>query len=113
MNHETKTTAPGARVYIGSLSYVVQSQEVRGLVEKAGFALLKLDMSIDPFTGRNSSYGFVDVAEEDTAARSISELGGRTFVGRPLKLRPATKARAQISARRESRPSIMDRGPAG
>lgn len=45
-------------------------------------------MSIDPYTGRNPSYCFVELATKDQADRAMLELNGREVLGRPVKLGP-------------------------
>ena len=45
-------------------------------------------MSIDPYTGRNPSYCFVEVATQDQAERAMRELNGKDFLGRPVKVGP-------------------------
>ena len=46
----------------------------------------RLDISSDPFTGRNPSYCFVELNSEDEAARAIRELSGQQVMGRPIKI---------------------------
>lgn len=47
-----------------------------------------LSVSIDPYTGRNPSYAFVDLTTFADAQRAISELNGREMLGRPMKVKP-------------------------
>jgi RNA recognition motif-containing protein len=42
-------------------------------------------MSIDPFSGRNPSYCFVDLASTENASAVIQKLKNKTIRGRPLK----------------------------
>lgn len=51
-------------------------------------------MSIDPFTGRNPSYAFVDLTKSTHAQRAITELDGKEMLGRPIKVKPAVASRA-------------------
>jgi len=44
-------------------------------------------MSIDPFSGRNPSYCFVDLASTENAAAVIQKLKTKTIRGRPLKIK--------------------------
>lgn len=48
-------------------------------------------MSVDPMTGRNPSYCFVDFNSEEETQRGLVELDGQTLLKRPVKTRPATK----------------------
>jgi RNA recognition motif-containing protein len=43
-------------------------------------------MSIDPFSGRNPSYCFVDLASTENASAVIQKLKSKTIRGRPLKV---------------------------
>ena len=45
-------------------------------------------MSIDPYSGRNPSYCFVELATKEQADRAMLELNGRDILGRPVKLGP-------------------------
>lgn len=45
-------------------------------------------MSIDPYSGRNPSYCFVELATKEQADRATLELNGRELLGRPVKLGP-------------------------
>lgn len=45
-------------------------------------------MSIDPYSGRNPSYCFVELATKEQADRAMLELNGRELLGRPIKLGP-------------------------
>jgi RNA recognition motif-containing protein len=43
---------------------------------------------VDPFTGRNPSYCFVELASKDQAERAMVELDGHDLMGRPIKVKP-------------------------
>ena len=45
-------------------------------------------MSIDPFSGRNPSYCFVELATKAQAAQAMEYLSGQNVLGRPVKLGP-------------------------
>ena len=49
----------------------------------------RIDMSVDPFTGRNPSYCFVDFSSPELADLALVSLNGKTLLGRPVKVRPA------------------------
>ena len=59
-----------------------------------------INMSIDPYTGRNPSYGFVEVATKKQADRAMLELNGTEFLGRPVKVGPGV-ARSRNKRPRE------------
>lgn len=47
-----------------------------------------INMSIDPYSGRNPSYCFVELATKEQADRAMLELNGRDLLGRLVKLGP-------------------------
>lgn len=77
---------PSKRIYIGNLPYAAQAQDVEQYLEEAGFQIERLDMSTDPFTGRNPSYCFAELFSAEEAERAISSLPGASFMGRPLRV---------------------------
>ncbi|KAL4794072.1 hypothetical protein BDV19DRAFT_390581 [Aspergillus venezuelensis] len=80
----------GRRIYFGNMPYTAKEQHVRGFFETEGYTIAKLDISIDPFSGRNPSYCFVEFDTKEEADRAMTELNGRDFLRRPLKIKPCT-----------------------
>ena len=76
-------------------------------------------MSIDPFTGRNPSYCFVELASKEQADNAMAELNGKDMLGRPVKIKPGVPKTSKGSAygrRNQSRcdqesssPPVFDR----
>ena len=83
--------SPGTRLYVGNLLYSAQGADVDQFFTDNGFKVAQVDMSTDPFTGRNSSYCFVDLDTAEEAARAIAELNGMELLGRPAKINPGMK----------------------
>ena len=81
------------RVYVGNMPYHAQREDLEKFLIEAGFQIERLDMTIDPFTGRNPSYCFVEFPSLAEAQRAISELPGAHFMGRPLKANVHTPKR--------------------
>lgn len=48
----------------------------------------RINMSIDPFTGRNPSYCFVEVSTKTQADEAIEQMNGKDLLGRPIKVGP-------------------------
>jgi RNA recognition motif-containing protein len=79
----------------------------------------RIDISIDPFTGRNPSYCFVELKNKEQADRAMLELNGKEMLGRPVKIGPGvTKSsrdrsyvRTNMYARNERKPPpfVFDR----
>ena len=59
-----------------------------------------INMSIDPYTGRNPSYCFVELATKEQAEQAMRELNGKEFLGRPVKVGPGV-ARSRNKRPRE------------
>lgn len=45
-------------------------------------------MAVDPFTGRNPSYCFVELETREQAEKAMQELNGKEILGRPVKVKP-------------------------
>ncbi|KAH0025301.1 RNA-binding domain-containing protein, partial [Aureobasidium melanogenum] len=88
MEHQqiSEQSQPSKRIYIGNLPYAAQAEDVEQYLEEAGFQIERLDMSTDPFTGRNPSYCFAELFSVEEAQRAISSLPGASFMGRPLRV---------------------------
>ncbi|KAL4805146.1 hypothetical protein BDV18DRAFT_161544 [Aspergillus unguis] len=91
--HKSAALEEGRRIYIGNLPYVAKDNDIQRFLEQENYELTKLDISIDPISGRNPSYCFVELATKDQADLAMKELTGRLFMGRPLKVKPCTPKR--------------------
>lgn len=68
----------------------------------------RIDIAIDPFTGRNPSYCFVDLQNKEHAERAMTELDGRDMLGRPVKIKPGV-AKSQERTQNPLEPFRTDR----
>jgi RNA recognition motif-containing protein len=64
---------------------------------------------VDPFTGRNPSYCFVDLQTKEHAERAMVELDGRDMLGRPVKIKPGVAKSAERAAEQPRTPFAMSR----
>jgi hypothetical protein len=64
---------------------------------------IKIDMSIDPFFGRNPSYCFVDLDDSEDVDDVIRKLQGYLIRGRPIKINHHTRKRQERPRRVETR----------
>ncbi|PKX90645.1 RNA-binding protein [Aspergillus novofumigatus IBT 16806] len=78
----------GRRLYVGNMPYTAKSEDVQALFTAANFPIERIDIAIDPFTGRNPSYCFVDLETKELADKAMTELDGRDMLGRPVKIKP-------------------------
>lgn len=49
----------------------------------------RISISIDPFTGRNPSYCFVELETKEQADQAMSKLNGAMLLSRPVKIKPS------------------------
>jgi RNA recognition motif-containing protein len=62
----------------------------------------RIDISIDPFSGRNPSYCFVDLQTKELAERAMRELDGSDLLGRPVKIKPGVVKSASERAQQRT-----------
>lgn len=58
-------------------------------------------MSVDPFTGRNPSYCFVEFSTPDQARAAMEQLNGKDVLGRPAKINVATSSASRQKHRND------------
>src|SRR5436190_23217454 len=76
----TAAIAEGRRIYVGNLVYYAQPSDVTSHFTSAGYAISRISMSIDPFTGRNPSYCFVELNSKDAADDAMQKLDGTVIL---------------------------------
>ncbi|KAE8145651.1 hypothetical protein BDV25DRAFT_164152 [Aspergillus avenaceus] len=86
--HVPQAISEGRRLYVGNMPYTAKSEDVQALFTAAEFIIERIDIAIDPFTGRNPSYCFVDLESKELAEKAMNELDGRDMLGRPVKIKP-------------------------
>jgi len=84
----------GTRLYVGNLLYTAQKDDIASFFAENGFTITNVSMSIDPETGRNPSYCFVDFESVEDASRAMSELNGKDVMGRAVRINPGVAKRA-------------------
>jgi hypothetical protein len=80
-----KAIAEGRRIYVGNLVYHATPEDVKSHIINAGYNIERIDMSMDPFTGRNPSYCFVEFVNKEQADSAIESLNGTNLLGRVVK----------------------------
>lgn len=84
------------KLYVGSLSYDTTDESLRNAFSQAG-AVESASVLMDKMSGRSRGFGFVEMANDEDAAKAIEmwngkELDGRTIIvneARPMTDRPA------------------------
>jgi RNA recognition motif-containing protein len=69
----------------------------------------RIDIALDPFTGRNPSYCFVDLESKEQAEKAMAELDAKELLGRALRIKPGV---VRSSADQHSR-STSTTSPSG
>ncbi|CRG89009.1 6-phosphofructo-2-kinase [Talaromyces islandicus] len=85
----------GRRLYVGNMPYMAKKEDVEAVFAEGGYKIERVDISIDPFTGRNPSYCFVELETKEQADRAMQELDGKDLLGRPVKVKPGVAKASQ------------------
>ena len=75
-------------IYVGNLSYEVTEADLKQEFEAFG-EVTSISIIKDNYSGQSKGFGFVTIPDEESANRAISELNGKEFKGRELKLSEA------------------------
>jgi RNA recognition motif-containing protein len=92
--------APGTRLYVGNLLYTCSREDVEGLFTSNGYPITGISMSVDPFTGRNPSYAFVDFETAEEASAAMENINGMELLGREVKVHPGVRKQSGAGERR-------------
>ncbi len=85
----------GRRIYLGNLVYQARPGDVEAFLADNQFAEHeRIHISVDPISGRNPGYCFIEFAERETAENAIAQLNGQVLMGREVKL-PALPAQGR------------------
>ena len=76
------------KLYVGNLSYQVDSSELEQLFGQHG-QVLSAQIINDRDTGRSKGFGFVEMANDDEAQAAIAALNGQEHGGRALTVNEA------------------------
>jgi len=91
-------------LFVGNMSFQTTEADLRTLFEPYG-QVTRVHIGKDRETGRSRGFAFVEMANDDEAAKAMAELNGKEFGGRTLKVNEA--------APRGERPPGGGRGPGG
>lgn len=85
------------RVFIGNVDYDATEHDLKQAFLQCGCEPLSIRLVTDP-QGKPRGFGFVDLEDEETAARAISALNGVFINGRQISVREAKSNRAKAVA---------------
>ncbi|KAJ5765351.1 hypothetical protein N7520_004910 [Penicillium odoratum] len=106
-SHVPQAISDGRRLYVGNMPYTAKSEDVEALFTASEFSIERIDIAIDPFTGRNPSYCFVDLHTKEQAERAMIDLDGKDMLGRPVKIKPGVaKSSAERASEQQQRSPI-------
>lgn len=78
----------GKKLYVGNLSYDVDSSALEGLFKPHG-NVQSAEVIMDRDTGRSKGFGFVEMSSDEEAQAAIGALNGQEVGGRALKVNEA------------------------
>ena len=78
----------GTRLYVGNLSYGVTNESLEQLFAQFG-PVKSAQVITDRDTGRSKGFGFVEMADENSAQKAIQGLNDQEHDGRPLTVNEA------------------------
>ena len=78
----------GRRLYVGNLSYNVDSSQLEQLFSQHG-SVSSAEVISDRDTGRSKGFGFVEMGSDDEAQAAIAALNGQEHDGRALTVNEA------------------------
>jgi RNA recognition motif-containing protein len=78
----------GKRLYVGNLSYSVDSSQLQDMFSQHG-QVISAEVISDRDTGRSKGFGFVEMANDDEAESAIAALNGQDNGGRALTVNEA------------------------
>src|SRR5687767_12230290 len=78
----------GKKLYVGNLSYQVDSSELEQLFGQHG-TVVSAQIINDRMTGRSKGFGFVEMGTDEEAQAAIAALHGQEYDGRALTVNEA------------------------
>jgi cold-inducible RNA-binding protein len=70
------------KLYVGNLPFQATEQEITNWFQQAGATVATVSLVTDKFTGQPRGFGFVEIDNDEEAARVIQSLNGQDFMGR-------------------------------
>ncbi len=72
------------KLYVGNLPYQVSEADLESWFNQAGISVDGVTIMRDRFSGEARGFGFVEIHNDDDAARAISSCNGKDMMGRSL-----------------------------
>lgn len=71
------------KLYVGNLPYSMNDESLAELFAEAG-EVKEAKVITDKYSGRSRGFGFVTMADEDTAKKAVDTMNGKEIDGRAL-----------------------------
>ncbi len=78
----------GKKLYVGNLSYSVDSSELEEMFAPHG-TVESAQVISDRSTGRSKGFGFVEMSSQEEAETAMAAMDGKDFGGRSIKVNEA------------------------
>ena len=75
-------------IYVSNLSFNVQDEDLKGFFAEYG-EVTSAKVIMDKFTNQSRGFGFVEMSDDSTASKAITELDGANVEGRNIKVMEA------------------------
>lgn len=73
------------KIFVGNLSWKTSEEQLKAHFEVYG-QVVSAKIVTDKTTGRSKGFGFVEMADDESAATAIRELNGKPLLDRSLRL---------------------------
>ncbi|RYY66271.1 RNA recognition motif domain-containing protein [Flaviaesturariibacter aridisoli] len=91
-------------IYVSNLSFSIQDGDLREFFTPYG-EVTSSKVIMDKFTGKSKGFGFVEMSDDESAKKAITELDGASVDGRTIRVMEARP--------KEDRPARSDNGGRG
>lgn len=98
-------------LFVGNMSFQTTEGDLRAIFEPFG-QVARVHIAMDRETGRSRGFGFVEMPNDEEAAKAIAGLDGKPVGGRNLKVNEA-RPKSESSGPRGPRSGGGDRGDRG
>ncbi|CAI9783182.1 unnamed protein product [Fraxinus pennsylvanica] len=113
---EERRFSPDLKLFVGNLSFNVDSAVLAGLFEQAGNVEM-VEVIYDKLTGRSRGFGFVTMSTAEEAEVAAQQFNGYELEGRPLRVNsgppPPKREGSSFRGPRGDREGSSFRGPRG
>jgi len=89
-------------IYVGNISYNASEESLRELFEQFG-SVNTVKVITDKFTGKPKGFAFVEMTSKEEGQQAISQLDGKEFLGRTIKVNEARPREERPMNSRSSR----------